>query len=110
MCSSPATVMSDFLVGATVLVLLAVGFGLAIILRRPELVDRMMAVQLLGTGGIGCVLLLGAATDVTAVLDVALILAVLAAFTALAFVKAGNTVQAARQARAARERETGAQP
>ena len=49
----------------------------------------MMAAQLLGTGGIAALLLLGAATGVDAVADVALILALLAAFAAIAFVKAG---------------------
>ncbi|CAG9171410.1 MrpF/PhaF family protein [Cupriavidus respiraculi] len=80
--------MTDFLLGATIAVLVVVGFGLVAILRRREVFDLMMAVQLLGTGGIGAMLLLGAATRMPAVLDVALILAVLAAFMAIAFVRA----------------------
>jgi multicomponent Na+:H+ antiporter subunit F len=48
----------------------------------------MMAAQLLGTGGIAAVLLLGAATGERAAVDVALTLALLAAFAAFAFVKA----------------------
>ena len=48
----------------------------------------MMAAQLLGTGGIAAVLLLGAATGETATVDVALTLALLAAFASFAFVKA----------------------
>jgi multicomponent Na+:H+ antiporter subunit F len=50
-----------------------------------------MAAQLLGTGGIAAVLLLGAATGEDATLDVALTLALLAAFAAFAFVKAKMT-------------------
>ncbi len=46
-----------------------------------------MAAQLVGTGGVGVVLLLAAATD-WGMLDVALVLALLAAFAAVGFVKA----------------------
>ena len=48
----------------------------------------MMAAQLLGTGGIAALLLLGAASGIGAVVDVALTLALLAAFATIAFVKA----------------------
>jgi multicomponent Na+:H+ antiporter subunit G len=47
----------------------------------------MTAAQLMGTGGIGVVLLLGAAAGMPAAVDVALVLALLAAFAAVAFVK-----------------------
>ena len=56
-------------------------------LRGPADADRMMAAQLLGTGGIAAVLLLGAATGEAAAVDVALTLALLAAFASFAFVK-----------------------
>ena len=65
-----------------------VALGLVRILRGPDDADRMMAAQLLGTGGIAALLLLGAATGVGAVVDVALTLALLAAFASIAFVKA----------------------
>jgi multicomponent Na+:H+ antiporter subunit F len=58
------------------------------VLRGPADADRMMAAQLLGTGGIAVVLLLGAATGEAATVDVALTLALLAAFASFAFVKA----------------------
>lgn len=107
--------MAEFLLGATVAVLLVVGLGLMAVLRRRDVFDQMMAVQLLGTGGIGAVLLLGAATGARAVLDVALILAVLAAFMAIAFVKAAMArVASGANAGDSREagdaRNTGAQP
>ena len=64
-----------------------VALGLVRVLRGPGHADRMMAAQLLGTGAIGALLLVGAATGDGAVLDVALTLALLAAFASIAFVK-----------------------
>ena len=82
--------MAEFLQGASVFVLAMVALGLARILRGPDDADRMMAAQLLGTGGIAALLLLGAATGVGAIVDVALTLALLAAFATIAFVKASR--------------------
>jgi multicomponent Na+:H+ antiporter subunit F len=79
--------MTEFLLAASAFVLAMVALGLARILRGPGDADRMMAAQLLGTGGIAAVLLLGAATGESAAADVALTLALLAAFAAIAFVK-----------------------
>jgi multicomponent Na+:H+ antiporter subunit F len=83
--------MADFLLAASGFVLLMVALGLARILRGPGDADRMMAAQLLGTGGIAALLLLGAATGEDAVVDVALTLALLAAFASIAFVKGAPT-------------------
>jgi multicomponent Na+:H+ antiporter subunit F len=80
--------MSEFLLSASAFILLMVALGLVRILRGPSDADRMMGAQLLGTGSIAAVLLLGAATGEGAVVDVALTLALLAAFAAFAFVKA----------------------
>ena len=80
--------MAEFLLGAAGFVLAMVALGLVRILRGPGDADRMMAAQLLGTGGIAALLLLGAATGDGAVVDVALTLALLAAFASIAFVKA----------------------
>ena len=82
--------MAEFLLGATAFVLTMVAAGLVCILRGASDADRMMSTQLFGTGGIAALLLLGAVTDIDAVVDVALTLAVLAAFAAIAFVKAGS--------------------
>jgi multicomponent Na+:H+ antiporter subunit F len=49
----------------------------------------MMATQLIGTGGIAALLLLGTVTSVPAAVDVALTLALLATFASIAFVKKG---------------------
>jgi len=57
--------------------------------RGPTRADRIMAAQMAGTGGVGVILLLGAATG-PVILDVAIVLALLAAFAAIAFVKAST--------------------
>jgi multicomponent Na+:H+ antiporter subunit F len=82
--------MADFLVAAAGFVLAMVGLGLVRILRGPADADRVMAAQLLGTGGIAALLLLAAATETSAVVDVALVLALLAAFASVAFVKGAS--------------------
>jgi len=85
--------MAEFLLGAAAFILAMVALGLVRVLRGPADADRMMAAQLLGTGGIAVVLLLGAATGEAAAVDIALTLALLAAFASFAFAKAypGNT-------------------
>lgn len=77
--------MAEFLFAMAGLVLLLVALGLARVLIGPSEVDRMMAAQLLGTGGIAVLLLIAVAADVWAAVDVALVLALLAAFAAVAF-------------------------
>jgi multicomponent Na+:H+ antiporter subunit F len=78
--------MSEFLIASAAFVLAMVALGLVRILRGPGNADRMMAMQLLGTGGIAALLLLAAGTAVSAAVDAALTLALLAAFAAVAFV------------------------
>jgi multicomponent Na+:H+ antiporter subunit F len=80
--------MTEFLFAAATVVLVMVALGLMRILRGPGDADRLMAVNLLGTGGIATLLLLGAAVGIDSVVDVALTLALLAAFATIAFVKA----------------------
>jgi len=82
--------MAEYLLLAASFVLATVALGLVRILRGPSTADRLMAVQLLGTGGIAALLLLGAATGEAAVVDVALTMALLAAFASFAFVKAAS--------------------
>ena len=69
------------------MILFTVAVGLVRILGGPGDVDRMMAAQLIGTGGIGSLLLIAAATGARGVEDVALGLALLAAFASASFVK-----------------------
>ena len=80
--------MAEFLTGVACFILLVVAVGLVRLLRGPGDADRLMAVQLLGTGSIALVLLIGVATDVPAMVDVALTLALLAAFAGVALVRA----------------------
>jgi multicomponent Na+:H+ antiporter subunit F len=82
--------MSEFLIAAALFVLAMVALGLVRILRGPGDADRMMAMQLLGTGGIAALLLLAAGTGVSATVDAALTLALLAAFAAVAFVNSAG--------------------
>ena len=84
--------MTEFLLGMALLVLVLTALGLLRVLRGPGDADRMMAAQLLGTGGIAVLLLLGAASGRAEAVDVALILALLAAFASIAFVKAADDV------------------
>jgi multicomponent Na+:H+ antiporter subunit F len=78
--------MAEFLTAAACFVLAMVALGLARILRGPADADRLMAAQLLGTGGIAALLLLAAGTSLPGIVDAALTLALLAAFAAVAFV------------------------
>ncbi|MBT9493663.1 MAG: sodium:proton antiporter, partial [Paucibacter sp.] len=80
--------MAEFLLAAAAFVVLIVALGLLRILRGPGDAERLMAAQLLGTGGVAALLLLSVASGETAGLDVALTLALLAAFAGFAFVKA----------------------
>ena len=64
-----------------------VALGLVRILRGPGDADRIMAAQLLGTGGTAVLALVSEAMSLPAAVDVALVLALLAAFVSVAFVK-----------------------
>lgn len=77
--------MADLLTGAALFILAVTALGLFAVLRRALAVERMMAVQLLGTGGSAAILLLGAASDSAAMSDVALLLMLFAAFSCAAF-------------------------
>jgi multicomponent Na+:H+ antiporter subunit F len=82
--------MADFLLAAAGVVLAMVALGLVRILRGPARADRIMAVQLLGTGGIAVLLILAQAIPMPGMVDVALVLALLAAFVSVAFVKVAS--------------------
>lgn len=64
--------------------------GLIRIARGPTAIDRMLAAQLFGTGGVALLLLLGAALGNPYLIDVALVAALLSAFAGLAFVRLGE--------------------
>ena len=79
--------MAEFMQWMAAFVVLMVALGLVRVARGPGRAERMMAAQLLGTGGIGALLLFAAASGEAAIVDVALTLALLAAFASIAFVK-----------------------
>ena len=84
-----ARAMTEFLTAALGFILAMLALGLVRVLRGPGDADRMMAAQLIGTGGIAALLLLGVVSGVPAAIDVALTLALLATFASIAFVKKG---------------------
>lgn len=90
--------MADFLVASAGLVLAIVAVGLIRVLNGPARADRMMAAQLLGTGGISALLLMADAMQLTALVNVGLVLALLAAFASVAFVIGGARSDAGRAA------------
>lgn len=77
--------MAEFLIVMAACVMLSVLCGLARVLRGPKDADRMMAVQLVGSGCIATLLLLASALGDAAAIDVALCLALVAAFASVAF-------------------------
>lgn len=78
--------MPEFLFGAAIVILAMTVLGLARLLWGPGSADRLMSAQLLGTGGIACLLLISIASATPSVVDVALTLSLLAAFVTIAFV------------------------
>lgn len=85
--------MVEFLSAAGLFILLMVAIGLTRVLRGPGDADRLMATQLLGTGGITLVLIVAVVARRPAMVDAAMILALLAAFAGLAFVRAAAHAQ-----------------
>ncbi len=81
--------MTEFLLATAGVILLTVAVGLLRVLSGPGDADRLMAAQLIGSGGIGSLLLISAATGERGIEDVALGLALLAAFASAAFVNSG---------------------
>lgn len=81
--------MTEFLTVILGFILAILAVGLVRVLSGPGDADRMMAAQLIGTGGIAALLLLGAISGESAAVDVALTLALLATFASIAFVKKG---------------------
>ena len=77
--------MADILAAVAFVILAITLLALLRALRSRVVSERMMALQLLGTGGTAVLLLLGAASGSAAVIDVALLLALFAAFACVAF-------------------------
>jgi multicomponent Na+:H+ antiporter subunit F len=86
--------MVEFLYAAAGFALAMVALGLLRVLRGPTDADRMMAAQLLGTGGVAALLLAAAATGQPAASDLALLIALLAAFASAAFARKADEPEA----------------
>jgi multicomponent Na+:H+ antiporter subunit F len=71
---------------AALFVLAMVALGLYRILSGPSATDRMMAAQIIGSGGVAILVLLSFALEMPAVIDAALMLAILAVFASAGFV------------------------
>ena len=69
--------MSAFLIVAATLLSLTLGLGLIRVFKGPTIEDRMMSVQLVGTTGVGLVLLTGPLLGISSNIDLALVLALL---------------------------------
>ena len=77
--------MSELLLACALGLMLSLFLGLLRVIRGPGAGDRMLAMQLIGTTGVGVALLLSVSLEQPALIDVALILALLAAVAAAAF-------------------------
>ena len=79
--------MTMFLTLTLLVLVLSLCIGLIRIFRGPTLEDRIMSVQLMGTTGVGILLILGLLLDMPASIDIALVLAMLAAISVVALTR-----------------------
>ncbi|MEN8803910.1 MAG: monovalent cation/H+ antiporter complex subunit F [Thiogranum sp.] len=77
--------MPELLAVSALTLILSLFLDLLRVVSGPGAGDSMLAMQLIGTTGVGLLLLLSLMLDQTALIDVALILALLAAVAATAF-------------------------
>ena len=79
--------MTEFLSLATVVLSISLGLGLVRVFKGPSIEDRMMSAQLVGTSGVGLLLIFGTLLDMPSSVDVALVLALLAAVSVAALTR-----------------------
>ena len=79
--------MTGLLFFAAIILSLSLGIGLARLFRGPFTEDRMMSAQLVGTTGVGLVIVIGKLLEMPASVDVALIMALLAAVSVAALTR-----------------------
>ena len=79
--------MSAFLIVAATLLSLTLGLGLIRVFEGPTIEDRMMSVQLVGTSGVGLVLLTGPLLGISSSIDLALVLALLGSVSVAALTR-----------------------
>jgi multicomponent Na+:H+ antiporter subunit F len=78
--------MEYWLIVAALILLGTLALGMVRVLRGPSAADRMIAAQLIGSTGVGILILLAPVFTLPALVDVALIFALLAAVSVAAFV------------------------
>jgi multicomponent Na+:H+ antiporter subunit F len=83
--------MTGYLTWAGLALTLSLLLGLVRVLRGPSLADRLLAAQLLGTTGVGLLLLLAPVLGIPALVDVALVLALLAVVAVAALTGPGES-------------------
>ncbi len=81
--------MSALYFAAAAFILAMMAIAMLRILRSSGAADRLMAAQIVGSGGVAVLLLLSAAMQMPAIADVALMLAILAVFATVGFVNWG---------------------
>ena len=81
--------MNLLLLSLAVVLLVTLLGGLVRVVVGPTPSDRMLAAQLMGTTGVGVLLLLSQSLGRPSLLDVALVFSLLAAVTTVAFVRSG---------------------
>lgn len=86
--------MNTLLLLLAVVLLLALLGGLVRVVLGPTPPDRMLAAQLMGTTGVGVLLLLSQALSSESLVDVALVFSLLAALATVAFVRRGFLLSA----------------
>jgi multicomponent Na+:H+ antiporter subunit F len=79
--------MTELLGFAVITLAATLIIGLMPVLRAPRSADRMLAGQLIGTTGVGILLVLAVLLDLPALRNVALVLALLAAVALAAFTR-----------------------
>jgi multicomponent Na+:H+ antiporter subunit F len=83
--------MSAFLSGIIVFLLLNILVGTLRLVIGPSPADRMLAVQLFGTTGMGVLLVMSIAFEQPLLINIALVFALLAVMTLTAFVRRAST-------------------
>ncbi len=79
--------MHEALMATALVLLITMSVGLVRVVIGPTPADRMMGAQLIGTTGIGVLLLLAFALELPALIDVALVFGLLAAIAVVAFTR-----------------------
>ncbi len=79
--------MNEFFTGMALFLMLNIVAGLRRITRGSSMNDRMLALQLFGTTGVGILILLAESFSEPALRDVALVFALLAVLAMVAYVK-----------------------